>query len=140
MLRSIPSSLTALALTAFLTGCGAASGTRASRSSLPPPPDRVLMLSEDEGPHPLPLGYVVIQREAGPDRSAPPGTVYLVEDRDGRILGHVTPKGHAVRYRKGDDIGESLGTRNPRDQIAAILGAKKPLRSFDLQGRPQAIP
>ncbi len=137
----IRSTLPALCLLALLTGCGTATpGAGDSHlPPLPPPPPEWRMLTQDEGAAPTPLGYVEIQRVAG--QAGTEGSVYLVYDRDFHVLGHVTRRGQALRYRgPDDDIGESLGRGSLPDQLIRILGAKSPLRSFDLQGRPREIP
>ncbi len=112
---------------------------------MPEAPSQWRMLTEAKGPDPVPLGYVEIQRVAGGAGMEGLGSgLYVAYDRQFRVLGHVTARGHGLRYRgPDDDIGESLGIAGLHDQLGRILGAKGPpsdMRSFDLQGRPQGIP
>ena len=139
MIRSIQAALLATPLLAGLAGCGPSPATAAPLTPLPAPPSQWRMLTVEEGDDPTPLGYLEIQSVPGPEGLQ--GTVYLVHDREFRVLGHITRKGYALRYRdRQDDIGENLGVESLPNQLKRILKTERPLRSFDLRGQPKGLP
>lgn len=102
------------------------------------------ILSKDESrpgnpAEPRPEGFLEARRLELSD--GPSGTVYVIYDLSDRPLGHVTQKGHAVRYGAGvlgTDL--DLGSALILDQAAAILGLDPGLHLYGVRGGPAELP
>ena len=103
---------------------------------------RVLSRDEprrDAQAEPKPEGFLEARRLALSDGGS--GTVYVVYDLSDRPLGHVTQRGHAVRYGAGvlgTDL--DLGSNRVLGQAAAILGLEAELHLYNVRGEPAELP